>query len=444
MKKYLGLLILLILPGLAWAGNWNGFYDQKTLQYWSQQMPPGIRANLEEVVWPKLTPEERQALQGVTLALPLEEAQKNHPMNFYSLAQGQEKIIVLPISSLRFLGDLALAYVWLNQNGYSLDPITEYLAMLKYQWPRNLAGRPYRPLEVLGIPKNAGADPKVQKAFQEIFGSAVVFIMAHELGHLYYQHRDYGDISAAQARTQEEAADGFALEIMRRVGEAPLGIYVFFSILAHLEPYAGDAGYLQYRTRTTHPLSTARIRTLLTAVERESPDFVRTSPHPLKTQADLQKIAAELAVVAQVLDDQGVQAILRQKGLTAKPESLGPRRPGELMAQAQAGPAPTRRLFDGAYSGDWVDAKGTSLPVELSLNRQGEEVKGSYTFGAGQVSLAGIIRDGRLYYKWHWGADHFGNGVLSADAGGEHLTGTWGYTKSATSGGKWQLHRKLK
>lgn len=442
MKKFIFLLVLVNLPGLAWAQNWEGFYDQQTLKYWSQQMPPGIRANLEELIWPKLTPEERQALQGVSLAFPLE--QKDHPMNFYSMQSGNEKIIVMPIASLRFFADLLKGYVWLNQNGYTLDTINEYLAMLKYQWPQKLAGRPYRPLEVLGIPANAGAEPQVQRAFQELFGTAVVFIMAHELGHLYHQHRSYGEISAAQARSQEEEADAFALEIMRRVAEAPGGIHFFFAILAQLEPYAGDAGYLHDRTQSTHPLSTARIRTLVKAVEDRAPDFVRTSSDPGKTKAALQKTAVQFEEVANVLDDKGVQDLLRQKGLTAKPEFLGPRRIGELMASAQKNASPSSLLFDGAYSGDWLDAKGTSLPVEMILKRRGEEVTGSYSFGAGQVNLEGVIKDGRLYYKWHWSPDYFGNGVLSSDAGGEQLTGTWGYTKSETGGGSWQLRRRVK
>ncbi|HYN64102.1 MAG TPA: hypothetical protein VES36_05810, partial [Candidatus Limnocylindrales bacterium] len=203
------LLALLLLPADAGAQGWAGFYDRKTLVYWQGQTPPGIEENFRDVVWPKLTLDEKRTLGRVALDFPLEDTQ--HPMNFYAVASGGKKTITLPVSSLRFLGDIALAYAWLNASGYSIDPVTDYLAMLKYQWPDGLAGRRYRPREALGIPDDATSNARVDSQFQRIFGTAIVFVLGHELGHLYHQHGT--NVSPERSRQQEEEADRFGMEL---------------------------------------------------------------------------------------------------------------------------------------------------------------------------------------------------------------------------------------
>jgi hypothetical protein len=439
MKKLLLLPLwtTLTLAPAVWAQNWASFYDKQTLRYWSQQMPPGIRENMEQVIWPKLTPQEKQVLAGLTIEFPLEETKQ--PMNFYAFDNGRRKVVSMPISSLRFFADLALAYTWLNENGYSIDTVTDYLAMIKYQWPLGkLAGNPYRPREVLGIPQGASADPSVQRAVQRTFGTAVVFILAHELGHLYHHHAVA--TSPADSRLQEEEADRFALEITRRISEAPVGMTFFFTIMAHLEPYASDAGYSESRTRATHPVTAARLRAIANGLERQAEDFSRTGTKA----ATLTLIASEIKVITSNLNDKGVQALFRQKGLTARPHMLGPRRPGggvTTVRQAQRGPG---QLFGDAYTGEWVDAKGTAMEVEMNLNRKGNNVTGEYSFGAGNATINGLIEGDRLCYTWKWGAEYFGKGVLNTDPTGVGLSGTWGYTNSETGGGSWKLRRKSK
>jgi hypothetical protein len=437
---YLLFCLALMSCGAAQAADWSGFYDKKTLTYWGEQMPPGINENLREVVWPKLTQEEKKKLAGVVLSFPLEDSQ--HPMNFYAPVDEQRKAVVMPISSLRFYGDLAMAYAWLNTNNYSLDSVTDYLAMLKYQWPGKLMTKPYRPMEVLGIPASAREDPQVMSVFQRAFGTCVVFIMAHELGHLYYQHPPYESVGLEVARSNEEQADQFALEIMRRIGDAPLGMPLFFTILAHLESYSGDPNHLANRARSTHPVTAGRIRAIARALERNSEDYSRTGANPVKKSLEIKNVATQLDVIAINLEDKGVQELLRQKGLSAQPEMLGPRRPGEHSSTAAGKSAGSHVLFNGAYQGDWLNEKGTSFPGELILKRQGENVTGTYSFGAGSVTLKGVIDGERLYYNWKWGTEYFGKGVLqAATPAGEELSGTWGYTKADQGAGTWKLRR---
>jgi len=421
---------LSLVPLEACAQVWAGFYDRQTLVYWQGQTPPGIEENFREVLWPKLTPEEKRALGRVTLDFPLEDGQ--HPMNFYAIAGPGKKSITLPVSSMRFLGDLAVAYAWLAESGYSTDPITDYVAMLKYQWPDRLAGKRYRPRDALGIPDDATSNARVDRQFQRIFGSAIVFVMGHELGHLYHQHAT--NVSPERSRQQEEEADRFGLELMRRVGDAPTGMVQFFYILALLEPYQSDPNYPARRATATHPVTSSRLRAVATFIDQNSADFARTGTSP----ATLTKIAGDIRSLGRNFDDPGVQELIRQKGLSARPELLGPRKPGAQVATA-AGPAGT--LFSGRFKGKWLDKKGSDFDVEMALTRQGDVVRGSYTFGPGHVTMEGTVNNDALFYNWKWGTDYFGKGVLRPDASGRELVGTWGYTQAESGAGTWKLRR---
>jgi Peptidase family M48 len=424
---------LLLLPVEAGALGWAGFYDRQTLVYWQGQTPPGIEENFREVVWPKLTPEEKRSLGRVTLDFPLENAQ--HPMNFYAVAGGGKKSITLPVSSLRFLGDMALAYAWLHESGYRVDPITDYLAMLKYQWPDGLAGRRYRPREALGIPDDATTNARVDRQFQRIFGTAIVFVLGHELGHLYYQHAT--TVSPERSRQQEEEADRFGMEVMRRIGEAPVGMVQFFYILALLEPYPSDPNYPAKRLTATHPVTSSRLRAVAAGIETNSADFSRTGTQP----ATLAKIAAEVRDITRSFDDPGVQDLIRQKGLSAKPEMLGPRKSGASVAASTPPAGPATLPYSGRYRGKWLNTKGTDFDVEMGLTRQGDTVRGSYSFGAGNVVIEGTVSNDTLFYNWKWGTEYFGKGVLRPDASGRELVGTWGYTKADSGAGTWKLRR---
>jgi Peptidase family M48 len=426
-------LTLLLIPAQAAAQGWGGFYDRQTLVYWHGQTPPGVEENFREVIWPKLTPEEKRTLGRVTLDFPLEDAR--HPMNFYAGSRGGQNIITLPMSSLRFFGDVALAHAWLNQSGYSTDPITDYLAMLKYQWPDGLAGRRYRPRDVLGIPDNATANPRVAGQFQRIFGTAIVFVLGHELGHLYHRHGT--SVTPEASRRDEEEADRFGMEIMRRIGEAPVGMVPFFSVFAHLAPYSSDPNYLERRARATHPVTSSRLRAVADGIESNAADFSRTGT----ALATLVKLAGEVRAFAGIFDDEGAQALIRQKGQAARPEQLGPRKPGAIIAATPpvgGGPAVP---FSGNYRGKWLNARGTDFDVEMALTRQGDTVRGSYTFGVGPVTIEGTVEAGTLFYNWKWGTAYFGKGVLKPDASGQELNGTWGYTRAESGAGTWQLRR---
>ncbi len=425
------LALLCWLPASAVAQKWQGFYDRPTLEHWRTQFPAGIEENLREVLLPKLTEAERTALGPVRLLFPLERAA--HPMNVTSHLAS--RTVNMPVSSLRFLGDICLAYAWLNANGYSLDTVSEYLAMLNHNYPAGFEGQARRPLEVLRIPANARDDARVARDMQRLFSTAVVFILAHELGHLRHGHVA-GEADLAKAREQEAKADEFALDLMQRLGEVPVGAVPFFLAYSHLGSLESDADMAAHSLRETHPTSAQRLRSITARLRAGSREFSRTADQ----SAAVAKTAAEIDTIAAMIGDAGVQDLLRQKGLAARVAALGPRRVGALPSNPQD--AGGSGAFAGTWRGAWVQSKGqVELPVKLSLNQQGDQVRGSYSFGASMVTLEGQVNGGQLHYRWRWGTEHFGKGVLAAGAG-QRLVGTWGYTQADAGAGTWRLERE--
>ena len=120
-----------------------------------------------------------------------------------------------------------------------------------------------------------------------------------------------------------------------------------------------------------------------------------------------------------------MQELIRQKGLSAKPELPGPASP------AGASP-PLRRPREGPicplgnYRGKWLNTKGTDFDVEMGLTRQGDVVRGSYNFGVGNATIEGTVSNNTLFYNWKWGTESYGKGVLKPDASGRELVGTCG------------------
>jgi hypothetical protein len=81
--------------------------------------------------------------------------------------------------------------------------------------------------------------------------SGMDFILAHELGHLFY--RDQSLNGGPRSIAQEERADQFALDLLASIHEAPVGLVPFFSATRFNDPTLSAA-----RTGT-HALSYERL-----------------------------------------------------------------------------------------------------------------------------------------------------------------------------------------
>jgi Peptidase U49 len=333
--------------------------------------------------------------------------------------------VVMPVLSLKFLDDLCTAYAWLQINGYGIETISEYTAMLAYKdFPQ---GRYPPPLRALQIPPNALQDTKVDELALGHFVTARTFILLHELGHVYYQHR--WD-TLEQSRTNEEQADRFAAQVMDRTPLPPLGMLVFFMADAHWSSfpvtYSENEWREQLRKERTHPLTGQRL-------------------HTLATQLRDRDLAGTLDQLAKLLDDPETQASIVASAKASDESILRPRRPRELPRLTAALPTDRaeRLAFDGRYLGESTqNGVPESFPVEVIFQRTGNAVTGRYVFGLGVGQIkGGTVEGDTLHFSWQW-SGNYGRAALRATEDGSAFSGTWGYRESESNAGAWSGRRR--
>lgn len=424
----------------AMASDFAGLYDDATLQYWQSRYHKGLAGNLQEVIMPRLTAQERQVLAGVRLDLPLR-VPDQEPFAFYS--SGPPYVVTMSAQSLKFFDDYCVAVAWLQANGYSIETAAEYVSMLKYRDPAALGGRYPLMLDALAIPGNALDDPHVNDIANRIFNEAIFFVLVHELGHILYRHPGYGpDVPRAVARANEAEADAFALDMMRRVEAEPLGMTFFYLMSAHGLPGRGDFGsdadYARFLDEATHPLTSDRMATLADSIERGADVYARNESDPAASRERLAYIVSQLREVAAILGDVEVQALIAHRGRSTTPDMLAPRRSGALPAPAATGGGADlteRAPFDGTFDGAFSDGTA-ALPMRTILRRNGNQVTGEYYYGGGSGRIVGLIEGQTLYYQWLEGGAS-GYGYLELDADGRSVAGRWGHGESMDDGGTW-------
>ena len=227
MQRYLGFaLVITTCAGEAVFGqNVSRLYPEKKLQAdaarWSEQ----IQAEYRDTILPQLTDEERSALGTVKIEFPLS-GPGGDPFSFYTDNKGT---IYLPALSLRFFSDLCMANAWLNAHGYDGTTVRDYVGVLL----REATLSPGAPLptvfRTLGVPDNAREESAVANRVDRNFGNTIVFLLAHELGHALKKH-DTHSRDPVQKRRQEIEADAVAIEVMRRIGQVPLGVEFWFDV----------------------------------------------------------------------------------------------------------------------------------------------------------------------------------------------------------------------
>lgn len=412
MKRLLILALLIPLidgkPAAASGiADLSSLYDRPTLQGAVERYRMQTGKILDQVIAPALLPEDRRALGGVQMIYPMpgEDPLAGAAFGYYSTAASGTGKVVFPVLSLKFLEDLCTSYAWLQVNGYSLETISDYVAMLKYN--RNLRNPP-SPLLTLGIPANASAQKEVEELARGHFVTARAFILAHELGHLRFGHR--GSSIAA-----EKQADAFAVDVMQRAGLPPLGIMVFFMADAQMADYPPGPD-------ATHPLSADRLRVLAARLT----DRV---------------LAARIGALAEFLADPEIQTSIIAVGNATSPSNLAPRRPG-APATLRA-PATTNQPFDGRFIGQFTQHSDPNNParIDVVLRRTGNGATGEYAFGLGVGRIVDATISGdMLNFNWEW-ANSNGRGLLRATEGGAGFDGSWGYRDSRTDGGRWTARR---
>ena len=375
----------------------------------------------------------------------------------------------MPVSSLKFLNDLSTSYAWYQVRNYNLETISNYIAMLKYNGASRFPGGTYPPpLKALHVPDDVQQDSQVAALSLRLFNSARAFTLAHELGHIY--DRDLcrgrpGSFKEAQAR--EMAADRFALEIMRRDGNVPIGAFLMFLTFTYYEPNRGefstDLEWEKYLDSSTHPLSAARVMAAADFINAEAADYGANSAELIR------QIAAEVKFFAHLLADPDQQRSIRVIGESTDLTALMPRHSGELVTAPQGWEKeqPSPSSFQGRYAGHLIryirDAAVETFEIQMLLRREGEMVNGRYAYGdissssgyayvAGIGNISGAVIGGELLFEWtsagdsgqsgSFGAASSGRGILKAVSGGDGLSGTWGYGDSRQGAGSVEARKQ--
>jgi len=299
MHVALGLVLATAAVGWTAERDPSQMYDGATLAQWQSRYTRSMNRILSEGFAPVFSSAEQRALAGVKLDLPLRD---DAFLNFYTEA----RTIVLPVESLHWLDEIYVAYAWLVMNNFQLEPIEEYVAMLKGKKPDAFPGGAYPPpLRALGIPAQALDDSRVDGLSLRLFNSARAFILAHELGHVFLGHRE-------SSIPNEEAADRFAFDLMRRTQTVPMGVALYFQSTA-LWFQGGPP---------SHPLNARRLRTMSATLAATAREFGRGDADDVTR---IRFIGRGLEQVADYLDDADLQRCVTDSVAKASPHVLAPR-----------------------------------------------------------------------------------------------------------------------
>ena len=424
----------LLLLGAMIAASWSTAhaaepppYEDAVLAEWQQRYPRGIISNFREVILPRLEPAQRRALENVGIRFPLR-IPGREPFAF--AADTRNQTLFMSIQSLKFLDDANIAIAWLERNGYSSESVYNYLTMLR-NWQ---AAEPPPPLlSTLCIPADALQDPDVDSLAQKGFSTAVVFILLHELGHVYLNHSGYEGVQPSTARANESAADAFALEALARIGDVPLGVVNLFLAMAYLHEsrtdFSSESNHALQLAARTHPLSSQRLNAFADALEASASGYAGSG----LTRLELITTTAQIRMIARnFLDIQRLTALI---GQTVRPEDLGPVRHGGKLGRSCHDTAPASGAFSGLFTGT-VTVNGVEFDLEVEMARSGNTVRGRSSYGLGVSDFEGVVEGETLQYNWQLG-DLAGRGILKRHNGG--YAGSWGNGNSATNGGVTRL-----
>ena len=261
---------------------------------------------------------ERQAVSGVQLVHPL---RGSHVLDAFSYAD--RSTVVLPVLTLRFTEDLSVAYAWRYVNGYSLEPIDEYLAMLKYRQPADFPGGRYPdPLTAMGVPERAWEqDTRVDDLSLRFRNSMWAFVLAHELGHLRFGHPGNRAVDAETSQANEIAADAFAVELLDRSDTIPMGAMLWFQasvgFFKNRADFPSEAEYWAWvREGATHPVNPQRLLRLSLQLDELAASAEGANAETLRF------IAENLVGIGKILAEPDMQRLVARCAVLGDPEDL--------------------------------------------------------------------------------------------------------------------------
>jgi hypothetical protein len=436
MRRYLALTLVMTSCGAAAAfgQNVSRLYPREKLEADAVRWVEQIRAEYRETIFPQLTDTERAAVSAVKIEVPIS-GPKGDPFEFYT----DGSTIYLPALSLRFYSDLCVANAWLNAHGYDGTTVRDYVGWLFRQAAAS-SRAPLPPVfRTLGVSDDARQEAAVANRADRNFGNTIVFLLAHEVGHVLKKHRtDLRD--SIEKRKQEIEADAFAIEMMRRVGQLPVGLELWFDVerIRHVAPteFPTETEWQKYLASLNHPVTTERLDALAVAIEKAPDSFARNQNDQTLWAARSKMLAQYFRLAAPFAANSVARVAEYSRVRDLHAEDLRPRKAAFTIPGTVQEPD-----FNGLFAMRRTTADGGQDTTDLLLLRSGNEVTGGYSNGKVDGFIEGEIKDGVLHFTWREGSLN-GRGVAKSQ--GETLGGSWGVGEAEKGAGEFSGVRRKK
>jgi hypothetical protein len=279
------LLVALIKPSAA------QFYSDDFLESKKADASANLQYVVSQQILPKTSVEIRNRLRTVRIETPLRRDRASPPFMIYS--DPSTNTIVVPVEDLRFFSDLTILWRWFVVHKCETTPLMAYLvvAMTAQPGTHSVGG----PLESFNLLEgDAIRDQLINKVSLRDLNTGMSFVLAHELGHLYY-----GDEPSDISIDQEERADAFAMNRLADAHISPFGIIEFFSAVRFSDTTARGSKV------DSHPLSYARLDAIARRI-KEAPEGFLPNPFPAGFNFEAERgriveMANEVQQIAQAL-----------------------------------------------------------------------------------------------------------------------------------------------
>jgi Peptidase family M48 len=418
--------------------DFRDLYEEDSLAQYQRTFQENWEWNFREQIIPNLSAKEKKVLSKVKLEVP-KRGQQNGVFEFYR----KGNTVVMPAMSLQFFKEICIANAWLTMKNYNMETVQQYVGMIFFKQKKDFPGGRYpRPLAALGIPPDATQNAFVEDVRKKLFASGTIFILCHELGHVFYDHPGYSEVSTVQARSNEAQADRFALEIMARMAILPAGAPFWFMNIARIEPsradFANQEEWNKYQhEKNTHPLTAERIRSLAADMLTHASEFAQAEPDPEKGILQVHAIANTFDIVSKILDTEAIHRLFRQQIATTEPKMLLPRRGITYRVDSSSSKGKDEGPFNGYFACSLNSRQSRqTITLDLNLRRKGNEVKGEYSYGVSAGKVSGTVSGEWLYLEWEEGTIH-GRSRLRWINKEQGFAGTWGHGGSDTDAGDW-------
>jgi hypothetical protein len=243
------------------------------------------------------------------------------------------------------------------------------------------------------------------------------------MGHVLKKHRtDLSD--PVQKRNQEIEADAFAIEVMRRIGQFPLGVEFWFDLErnGHVDPlkFSTKGDWQKYLASLDHPVTKERLEALADTVEKASDAFARNQTNQAFWSQRYKGWAQYFRKVeAQWSIDSIPHAAEYSRVQELHLEDLKPRKSAFVAPGSEHEPD-----LNGLFAVRRTAANGEQDIVDLLLLRSSDDgVMGGYKNAKVNGFIEGKIKNGVLHFTWREG-NAKGSGVAQSE--GDTLRGTWG------------------